>query len=95
MGRIGWTSGIVSTWQAHQILWIPSIPVHNLQIRPGESTKTLEEKKDHSEVMECIILKTIVLNEMFNKWFKYCVRQSIVLNDYSLTRMLENSKPMF
>ena len=30
----------------------PSIPVHNLQIRPGESTKTLEEKKDHSEVMD-------------------------------------------
>jgi len=38
-----------------------------LQIRPGESTKTLEEKKDHSEVMECIILNTIVLNERFNK----------------------------
>ena len=39
LGKIGWTSGIVSTWQVHQIQWIPNILVHNLQIRPGESTK--------------------------------------------------------
>ena len=47
--------------------------------------KTLEEKKDHSEV-----LNTIVLTGMLeNQCFKHCVIEYIVLNTVVLNKMFE------